>query len=677
MFDGLLGRGFAPKGKPLIKLTKNRIDVLRRKRTATIKFLKRDLADLISNGLDGNAFSRAGGLLDELKHLWNLDFVEQTCDFVYKQLSTMQKTVECPEDCRQAVSSLMFAASGFSELPELRELRQMFHERYADSLALFVNQELVENMSSKPFSSEKKVKLMEDVALEFSIRWDSKAFEKKIRLQNSSSIKETPKSTYKPIVGNMALPKREELDLSAKGRFEGFDNGLSLNRKKADASERRDPLFQPDKESYQNGLRGYQHGLTSKERSDHVRHASRSESTENKAERKEYYVQSKQEPSRERHQSIFNEGDTIVMKVKHENLGQGNGHQNGVVDAHKKTEVIASEKLKPSSTKRADKLVIGFKQESFFQGYKQEKNEENEHQKVEENTSSRPPKPSSKSKRSYSIDSGLRHREGRENAVLVGKGTEEGSSGVNMKGGEYEYDHANPARNIEERETERMKSSFYKSLPPPYVKPSSKAMNEKAEASDNPKARFDGEEGNHPDIDKNVSGIERGNAAGHHHQVNDKDDSSSLKRRTSRRKHIVQLGDDDNTRSRRSEKSRKGLQVLIDEDEIDSEEKMMDKLLMHYSRKSSSYEKNDVQHESKSRRTHLKQGESDEEVMIQQPTRSRSLPGEQRAGPSEPKKTFARAVSFQPERSSEAKHVHPKLPNYEDLAARFAELKGR
>lgn len=44
-------------------------------------------------------------------------------------------------------------------------------------------------MSSKPFSFEKKVKLMEDVALEFSIRWDSKDFKNKIERQNSSSVK--------------------------------------------------------------------------------------------------------------------------------------------------------------------------------------------------------------------------------------------------------------------------------------------------------------------------------------------------------------------------------------------------------------------------------------------------------------------------------------------------------
>ncbi|CAH2077240.1 unnamed protein product [Thlaspi arvense] len=694
MFDGLLGRGFAPKGKPLIKLTKNKIDVLRRKRTATIKFLKRDLADLVSNGLDVNAYSRAGGLLDELRHLWKLDFVDKTCDFVYKQLSTMQKMEECPEDCREAVSSLMFAASGFSELPELRELRQMFHEKYADSLGLFVNQELVESMSSKPFSLEKKVKLMEDVALEFSIRWDSKAFEK--RILSSSSLKEIPKSThdkYKPVDGSMSL-----------------HGSLSLppERKKADASERRDPLFQPD--NYQNGLREHQHRLTAKEKSDNVRHASRSESKDNKAERKEIYMQPKREPSRERHQPfftegdtivmkvkrenqhglitskeksddgrhasrserpepIFNEGDTIVMKIKRENLVQGNVHRNGEADAPKKTEV--TENPKPSSTKKADKLVLGFKQESFFQGYKHENYEEHAPQKVEDNTP-KPPKPSSKSKRTESIDSGRRHRndqESRENAALVGESTGKNQAGGNVKVGEYEYDRANAARKAEEREAERMKSSFYKSLPPPYVKPNGKAKNEKAEASVDPKARFDGEDGNYPETDKKkVACVERGKEADPH-QVNDVDNQSQ-KRRSSRRKHILQSGggDDDDTRGRRRESSRKGLQVLIDEDEKDSEEKMMDKLLMHYSKKPSSYEKNNVHH---------KNAEGGEEMMVHQPARSRSLPNDQFSGPSEPVKTFARASTFQPERSSEAKHVHPKLPNYDDLAARFAELKGR
>ncbi|KAL2945929.1 hypothetical protein AAZX31_16G030300 [Glycine max] len=59
MLDGILGRGFTAKCKSLIKLTNRRIDVIRRKRRATEKFLKKDIADLLLNGLDINAYGRA------------------------------------------------------------------------------------------------------------------------------------------------------------------------------------------------------------------------------------------------------------------------------------------------------------------------------------------------------------------------------------------------------------------------------------------------------------------------------------------------------------------------------------------------------------------------------------------------------------------------------------------
>lgn len=44
--------------KSLIKLTKTRIDVIRRKRNATQKFLRKDVVDLLANGLDINAYGR-------------------------------------------------------------------------------------------------------------------------------------------------------------------------------------------------------------------------------------------------------------------------------------------------------------------------------------------------------------------------------------------------------------------------------------------------------------------------------------------------------------------------------------------------------------------------------------------------------------------------------------------
>lgn len=50
---------------------------------------------------------------------------------------------ECPEECKAAVASLMFAAARFSDLPELRDLRHMFYERYGDTLQVFENKEVI------------------------------------------------------------------------------------------------------------------------------------------------------------------------------------------------------------------------------------------------------------------------------------------------------------------------------------------------------------------------------------------------------------------------------------------------------------------------------------------------------------------------------------------------------
>ncbi|GMI63422.1 IST1-LIKE 7 [Hibiscus trionum] len=75
MLDGILGRGFASKCKSLIKLIKSRIEVIRRKKTATLKFMKKDVADLLANGLDINAYGRVEGYIAELVLSSFYDFV--------------------------------------------------------------------------------------------------------------------------------------------------------------------------------------------------------------------------------------------------------------------------------------------------------------------------------------------------------------------------------------------------------------------------------------------------------------------------------------------------------------------------------------------------------------------------------------------------------------------------
>lgn len=50
---------------------------------------------------------------------------------------------ECPDECKEAVATLIYAAARFADLPELRELRNLFTEKYGSSFGSFTNKEVV------------------------------------------------------------------------------------------------------------------------------------------------------------------------------------------------------------------------------------------------------------------------------------------------------------------------------------------------------------------------------------------------------------------------------------------------------------------------------------------------------------------------------------------------------
>ncbi|CAN4088916.1 unnamed protein product [Withania somnifera] len=144
MLDAWLKSKFYAKSKSTIRHTKIRIEMVKRKRNAMLKYLKNDIEYLLKTGLDEKAYSR------------------------------------CPEECREAVASLIFAAARFADVPELRELRSLFTERYGNFLECYVSKEFLQNLKSVPPTKEMKLQLMKDIASEFGIEWNSKALEQKL-----------------------------------------------------------------------------------------------------------------------------------------------------------------------------------------------------------------------------------------------------------------------------------------------------------------------------------------------------------------------------------------------------------------------------------------------------------------------------------------------------------------
>uniref|UniRef100_A0A453NE86 IST1-like protein n=1 Tax=Aegilops tauschii subsp. strangulata TaxID=200361 RepID=A0A453NE86_AEGTS len=145
-----------------------------------VKFLRKDVADLLTNNLESHAFGRMEGLIVEMNQASCYDMIEQYCDYIGKQLNNLQKQSECPHEALEAVSTLIFAAARYPDLPELCELRHVFTEKYGASIEPFVSSEFVQKLQNKSFTKEEKLQVIEDVAEEFAIPFNTKTFERQI-----------------------------------------------------------------------------------------------------------------------------------------------------------------------------------------------------------------------------------------------------------------------------------------------------------------------------------------------------------------------------------------------------------------------------------------------------------------------------------------------------------------
>jgi hypothetical protein len=64
---------------------------VRRKKQAMVKFMKKDVADLIGNRLESHAFGRMEALIVEMNQASCYDMIEQYCEYIVKQLNNLQK----------------------------------------------------------------------------------------------------------------------------------------------------------------------------------------------------------------------------------------------------------------------------------------------------------------------------------------------------------------------------------------------------------------------------------------------------------------------------------------------------------------------------------------------------------------------------------------------------------
>ncbi|XP_004487300.1 uncharacterized protein [Cicer arietinum] len=169
MFDLLFGWSKASKCKKSIKKALYRIRILKNKRLAIVKQLRNDLVELIQGGHEQAALNRVEQLMKDEKLAAAYELLDNFCEFILTQISYIRKHRDCPNDIKEAISSLIFASARCGDIPELCVIRKLFGKRYGEKFVeLFdgnlVDKQLKENLSGKYVPEDLKYRMVDEIA---------------------------------------------------------------------------------------------------------------------------------------------------------------------------------------------------------------------------------------------------------------------------------------------------------------------------------------------------------------------------------------------------------------------------------------------------------------------------------------------------------------------------------
>ncbi|XP_059432106.1 uncharacterized protein LOC132165521 [Corylus avellana] len=185
----MLHRSFKPaKCKTALRLAVSRIKLLRNKREAQLKHLKRDVAQLLESGQDRTARIRVEHVDREEKTMAAYELIEIYCELIVARLPMIESQKNCPIDLKEAISSIIFASPRCADVPELTEIRKHFTAKYGKEFSSSaaelrpdcgVGRMLVEKLSAKAPDGQTKIKILSAIAEEHNVKWDPNSLDEK------------------------------------------------------------------------------------------------------------------------------------------------------------------------------------------------------------------------------------------------------------------------------------------------------------------------------------------------------------------------------------------------------------------------------------------------------------------------------------------------------------------
>ncbi|KAJ0634190.1 putative vacuolar protein sorting-associated protein Ist1 [Helianthus annuus] len=199
--DALLGRKFkTSKFKATVNLAVSRVTVLKNQRQARLAVARSDIIQLLNLDHHESALLRVDQMIKEQNMLDVLVMVDGYCHVVLQMVNLIEKEKDCPDELKEAVSSLLYAAPRCGEFPELQEVREILTSRYGKEFArgaielrsnCGVNTRMIQKLSPRQSSLETRMKVLQEIAAENGIVLkfeDSSPVVKEVEEQSTQSV---------------------------------------------------------------------------------------------------------------------------------------------------------------------------------------------------------------------------------------------------------------------------------------------------------------------------------------------------------------------------------------------------------------------------------------------------------------------------------------------------------
>ncbi|KAH7298466.1 hypothetical protein KP509_25G044900 [Ceratopteris richardii] len=154
----------------LAKLTQERIEAVKKRKSVLAKHARDDVAKLLERGDDADAAARVEYVFKEENKLSAYELLGQYCKILGQEINGSEK--ESRTTFKEAVAGLIYAAPRCGEFGELQKLRDILSCRFGpeyDSCA--VSPQLIQILSTSRPNCEQKVNLLNAIAYEKKIDW--------------------------------------------------------------------------------------------------------------------------------------------------------------------------------------------------------------------------------------------------------------------------------------------------------------------------------------------------------------------------------------------------------------------------------------------------------------------------------------------------------------------------